>query len=343
MLTFENSGRVLRPAAALWMAIALLQSAHAQTDRVYYVDGKNASGKITVIRPEGVQIKKGSSTTTIRVDEISRVLFQGTPSQLTQAVQFYRDAQYQSAIDELAKIDAGSVSDPNIQAEIAFFDAASKAEMAVAGRGSREEAVRLLTQFVSKNRNSYHLYPTAELLGDLAMVTGGDANHYYNLLVRSGADSVKRRGAYLSGRALAAQGKHDDAIKRYDYTLAAEAGTSQMAQLQSLATAAKAESLAAKGSVDDALALIKGLIAELDPNDPNTNGHIYNAFGAVHQASGNSSGALLAYLRTHLMFAADPPTHARALSELVKLWNEVGRADRSAATRGLLKQLYPGY
>lgn len=325
------------------MAASLAVTASAQSDRVYLVDGKNVSGKITASKPDGVQIRKGGGTQTILVDQIVRIAFEGTPSALTQAVQFYQDSQYQSAIDELDKIDVSKLKSAELKAEVDFYKAASKANLAVAGRGARDQATNALNQFVSKNRNSYHLYAAAELLGNLALVSGGDAARFYSPLLRAASDIVKRRGAYLTSLAKAKSGSHDEALKGYDFVLAAQATTPQMTQLQSLAKAAKAESLSAQGSHDEAMEIINGLISELDPNSPDINGKIYNALGAIHQAKGDHDGALLAYLRTHLMFASDPTTHARALTELVDLWTKVGRADRSATTRSLLKQLYPGF
>ena len=70
---------------------------------------------------------------------------------------------------------------------------------------------------------------------------------------------------------------------------------------------------------------------------------IYNAQGASYEASGDTEGAILSYLHTHLMFSNQPDAHAEALKRLVELWPQVGKPERAAAARQELQQRYPGF
>ncbi len=89
--------------------------------------------------------------------------------------------------------------------------------------------------------------------------------------------------------------------------------------------------------------LVKGLIAELNPTDVEMSARIYNAQGASYEASGDTEGAILSYLHTHLMFSTQPDAHAEALKKLIELWPKVGKPERAAAARQELQQRYPGY
>ena len=50
--------------------------------------------------------------------------------------------------------------------------------------------------------------------------------------------------------------------------------------------------------------------------------------GAGFEASGDTEGAILAYLHTHLMFSLQPDAYAEALQRLVELWPTVGKPER---------------
>jgi Flp pilus assembly protein TadD len=116
-----------------------------------------------------------------------------------------------------------------------------------------------------------------------------------------------------------------------------------MARLQTLASAGKAVALAQSGNAEVALELVKSLIAELNPTDVEMAARIYNAQGASYEASGDTEGAVMAYLHTHLMFSLQPDAHAEALKRLVELWPQVGKPERAAEARSELQQRYPGF
>ena len=101
--------------------------------------------------------------------------------------------------------------------------------------------------------------------------------------------------------------------------------------------------LAKSGKGAEGLKLVDSLIAELNPTDVEMAAKIYNAQGASCEASGDSDGAILAYLHTHLMFSTQPDAHAQALSKLITLWEKVGKPDRAAQSRQEMKQRYPGF
>lgn len=328
----------------LWFATCSA-AAIAQSDRVYTLDGDSVSGAVINIARDGVQLKRGSNTQAILAGDISKIMFEGDPSELTTAREFVIDGQFEQASEELKKMDFGSIKRPEVQADAAYYIALARGKLALAGRGPRDAAASAVNQFLRKYSSSYHFFDATELLGDLALAMGKseDAAKYYGYLGQSRSADLKVRSVYLAAIAKARQGQHDAAIADLEKVIGASASTPTMARLQTLAKAAKAEAMAAKGEGQAAVKVTDDLIAELNPTDVDINGKIYNARGAGFTAAGDTMGAITAYLHTHLMFSSDPPTHAEAIKQLVGLWESSGRTDRAAEMRSLLKQLYPGY
>ena len=93
----------------------------------------------------------------------------------------------------------------------------------------------------------------------------------------------------------------------------------------------------------ESLEITNQLIADLNPTDVEMAARIYNAQGAGYEASGDTEGAILAYLHTHLMFSLQPDAHAQALQRLAELWPQVGKPERAAEARQELQQRYPGF
>lgn len=330
--------------AFAWLA-SLPSLATAQNDRVYTTDGKNTSGEISRIVKQGIQIKRGRSDETIPAGEIVKILYQGEPSGLTQIREFALDTQYQSALDEIKKLDVGAIKRSEVVADAAFYNALSLSKLALAGRGSREAAFSAVRGFVSKHKDSWHFYEAAELLGDLslAMNKPDEAKKFYGSLRSAPSTDTKAKAVFLAGKTALAKKDTSDAIAQFDKLLGVTASTPGMVRLQTLAKSQKAIALAQSGKAAEGLTLLDTLIAELSPTDIDTAARIYNAQGVAFEASGDTDGAIEAYLHTHLMFSSTPDAHAEAMKRLVPLWTKVGKPDRAGEFRSQLKELYPGY
>jgi TolA-binding protein len=334
--------RSLLAAAA---ALLLPATARAQLDRVYPVDGRGVTGTVVNVVRDGVQLKSGDSTQAFRIDRIEKVTFEGDPGPLTRGRELALEGQYQSAIEQLRTIDYDDIRREYIAADAAFYLASSQARLALAGQGPKNDAVRQLRAFVSKFPQSMHFYEAAELLGDLAISVGEyeQAGRFYNELTKSRAPSVKTRAVYLLGLALLRQGKPAEALEEFRKVADAQLETTEGARLKILARAGLAVALAQTGEGQAALDQANTLVEELNPQDAEMAARIYNARGAANQALGDTQGALLDYLHTHLLFSSVADAHAEALSELVKLWPEVGKPDQAALVREELQTRYPGW
>lgn len=320
-------------------------TATAQIDRVQTESGTFVSGKITAISKDGIQLKTGQATQTFTPTEIRRVLYQGDPRALTEGREFALDGQYEQALQELRTVDLDSLPRDPIKTDAQFYLVLSEAKLALAGKGDKNAAVRATLSFARSNTDSWHYYEIAKLLGDLALELNNydQAIKYYTALERAPSAELRIEKVYLVGMTKLRQGDVSAALADFDQIAGVDAQSVEVARLKTLAQAGKAVALTRDGKADEGLKVVKELIADLDPTDIEMGARIYNAQGASYLAAGDTEGAILAYLHTHLMFSSVPDAHAEALSQLVKLWPEAGRPERAAEMRQELKQRYPGY
>jgi tetratricopeptide (TPR) repeat protein len=319
--------------------------ASAQSDRLFDKQGANVSGTVVESSKDAVQLKKGNSNQSFASTDILKIMFQGDPSSLTKAREFALDEQYDQALVELKNVNAGDIDRDVIKADYAFYTVLAQGELALAGKGDKKAAVANALKFASTYSSSWHIYDTAKLLGDLALALNDHANalKYYSLLARAPSADTKIEAVYLTGWVHLKKGDADTASKEFDKVISLQPQTPTAVRLQTLSKAGKSVALALGGKGAEGLAMVQGLIADLNPTDTELAAQIYNAQGASYEAGGDNEGAIMAYLHTHLMFATQPDAHAEALKRLAELWPQVGKPERAAEARQELQQRYPGF
>ena len=254
------------------------------------------------------------------------------------------DGQYDQALTELKNINFDSLPRELIKADAAFYLAFSEANLALAGKGAKDEAARKLLAFAGKYRDSWHFFEAAKLLGDLSLALNDTekAMTYYKSLMMAPSADTKVQSVYLQGLVNLKKSENEAALTEFEKVIGLKAQSTQAARLQALSKAGKAVALAQSGNPAEGLELVKSLIAELNPTDVEMSARIYNAQGTCYEASDDIQGAILAYLHTHLMFSLQPDAHAEALKRLVELWPLVDKPERAAEARQELQQRYPG-
>jgi hypothetical protein len=321
-------------------------TATAQLDRVYDKAGDNLSGTVIQTSSKGVRLKKGDNTQNFLAGDILKILYEGDPAPMTRGREFALDGQYEQALGELKKVAINTLPREDlIKSEAQFYIVFCEAKLALAGKGKKDEAGRKLLAFAGKYRDSWHFFEAAKLLGDLSLALNDSAKAmtYYTSLMKAPTADVQIESAYLQGLVHLKMNDAQAASAEFDKVIGLKAQTTQTARLQTLSKAGKAVALAQSGKSDDGLALVKTLIAEMNPADVEIAARIYNAQGASYEAGGDMEGAIMAYLHTHLMFSAQPDAHAEALKKLVELWPKVGKPERAAEARQELQQRYPGF
>ena len=263
------------------------QNATAQLDRVYDKQGDNVSGTIVNTSSQVVQLRKAGNVQSISAGDILKIMHEGDPAPLTKAREFAIDGQYDQALGELKNINFDAISREVIKADAAFYLALCETRLALAGRGKKDAAAKRTLEFAMAHGNSWHLFEAARLLGDLALALGDNPNalKYYKSLMSAPSADTKIESVYLQGLVHLKRGDANAALAEFEKVIGLQAQTTQTARLQTLSKAGKAVALAQTGKAAEGLALVDGMIAELNPTDVEMAARIYNAQGASYEAS----------------------------------------------------------
>jgi hypothetical protein len=329
---------------ALAILLAMNSSSSAQTsvDRIRRHNGVD-SGKITAVTPLGVTIAKGTVESTIPSENIESVTLADEPQELTSARNAVLAGRPQEAAADLAKLPSDGSRRAEISAEIDFYAAMAKAQLALAGQGAPDQVVSEIRKFMASHGKSFHIPQAIELLGDLQLAAGqyGSARAEYAKLAKAKAPYYELKSALLVGRAWQAEGDHAKALAEFDKVHAYSGKDPLIEPLKLGATLDRAVSQAAAGQVNEAAAAIGDIIAKADAEDDELQARAYNALGDCYLKSGDSRAALFAFLHVDLLYPQEPEAHAKALSELVGLWKAAGRDSRSQEAAAQLTEKYP--
>ena len=326
--------------------VTLLAPAAIAQDRIVPLKGAGASGKITDIQRDQVTINvRGKDQPPYKINEISKVIFDDEPSNLDRARDFINGGQFDLAESELGKIDVSKITDQRIASDVQFYKGYVEARMSLAGMGDAKPgaAVTTLLAFVNAAPDSHHTYKAAEVLGDLAMALNRPdlATKYYGELSSAPFPELKALATYKQGEVKLTENDTAAARSLFQKLTEASATDAETTRLKNLGEVGLAICDARDGKSQEALAKLQELVKKHDSSDQVLFARIYNAMGMCYQALGQKQQALLAYLRTDLLFPTSPDLHAEALYQLAQLWPDVGQPQRSTEARQRLTSRYP--
>ena len=325
----------------LALAAVRPSSLYAVTDRIRLTRGNDA-GEVTEMTPQEITLKGQPASHTIPVNQIKSIIFEGEPSELSQARVSAGNGNHDKAQESLAKIDLADVRRDFIKQDVEYLKAFCAAQLALGGNAEIGDAGRQLNSFVKAYPKNYHYYDAVQLMGDLLMAGGryDPAQKQYAEVAGAPWPDYKMRAAVAIGRSLQAQKNHSEAIKQFDAALAL-ADQSPDGQNQKLAaTLGKAVSLAESGKADEAVGAIEKIIQDADPDEKLLQARAHNALGSCYEKAGRPKDALHSYLYVDVIYNTLPEEHAEALSHLVTLWKTVGQEERSRESRKVLQERY---
>lgn len=320
------------------------------------------SGTIIRTTPNAVTMDINGTENNFSVLEIRMLRYADEPTELETAKKRLLEGNVNAAKSELEKINPSSVKQDSIKMEIEYYTAYCNAKLALQGQyPDKKGAGAAIKKFVDnpqmpKYAQTYHFYEAARLLGDLSMSVGtyDYAEKVYSMLERAPSSWLEQRfqAKLLVADAQLAGGKYQDALANYS-TVAGAPGTKETARYIQMAQVGQAICMAGAGSPDDGISKIEEIIKKEDPKDTELFGKAYNALGACYlkkyeaekdarQKASYLKQALMAYLRTDILFWQDSDAHAEALYHLSDLWNQVNKPDRASQARATLKDRYAG-
>lgn len=331
------------------LAMTATYSPSAVGDELYRKGMGVERGIVTDMSKVEVILSVGGAKRPFPANEIQRIVYEGEPSDLTQARRvILESANYKAALDDLKKVDLAKVESRAdiIKQEVDFYRAFCMAHLALTEGGDKNAAETALRDFCTAHKESYHFYPAAELAGDVASAAGkfAEAVKYYSVVTKAPWDETRIRASVALGRMLSAQGNYPEALERYE-AVAKDTATAGTETYKQQAIVGRAVCLAETGKHEEAIALIKdkdGVIAKNDPKEVKLMARAYNALGTAYVKAGKKKDAILAFLHTDLLYFQDPDAHAEALYHLASLFQDTNRSERSIEARNTLKQRYAG-
>jgi tetratricopeptide (TPR) repeat protein len=310
------------------------------TDRVRLARGSEA-GEVSKMTRYEVTIDKGATgSVPLAVNEIRMIVFDGEPTELTQARVNSGNGAFAKALGLLEKVAADQVKRDFIKQDIEFYKAYCASRLALSGEGEITDAGKQLNSFVRNYPDNFHFLEASEMMGDLLMASGrfDFAEKQYAELAKAPWPVFKMRAAVSMGRSLQAQGKHADAIQQFDAALGMTDDGADAQNQKLSATLGKAVSLAEAGKGDDAVKIIQKVIQDADPQQKELHARAYNALGNCYEKSKQTKDALFAFLHVDVVYSNVPEAHAEALVHLVSLWKAIGNEEQSREARETLLQ-----
>jgi tetratricopeptide (TPR) repeat protein len=297
---------------------------------------------VTGVTATEVTFEEHSITKTAPVNEVEWIAFDGEPSPLKNAQKDVRDGKFEEAQESLANLDPAGYKRIELRQEIEFYKAYVPAQLALLGSGNINEAARAMFTFAKNHATSWHYYESCQVVGDLAVAVKNYqvAQTYYAILSKAPWPDFKMRANVALAYALVAQGKTADALPLFEAVLSSDA-KGELADRQKLAaTLGKARCLASAQKLDEAVKMVRDVIASSSPEDAALNARAYNALGGIYRKSHKTDDALLAFLHVELLYPSIPKERIEALENLKDLWTDKQRPERAREAERILKDEY---
>jgi tetratricopeptide (TPR) repeat protein len=302
--------------------------------------GGRIRGQITSETPSEVKIKPATgSDQTIPVSEIESVTYDGLTASFTLAQVRENAGDLAEAAKLYRKAVGEASSKPLIAREAQYQEAMALSSLALADPGKLEAGIQALEAFVKDHGTGRQLGPALMQLARL-QVNGADPKQAEGTLKTLAARVpwAASRVSVLEARLLAKLGKHEEALAAYEKLIVA-AGTD--AARARGARLAKAESLVALQRFDEAQKLVQEIIESAPAEDAEVQAEAHNTLGDCYRAAGRPKDALLAYLKTDLLYDRDKAEHPRALARIEELFRVLKRDKDADDVRERHKKLYP--
>src|SRR5262245_25734168 len=239
------AGQFLLVSLLLLAAWTAPVSAQGDLYRIQLHNGQTSAGRLTEVTKNKVILQLTQAAKEFPVNEIKYLQIPGEPRELLEARNCVLDGRNDRAIEWLDKIPPPQLANEAVKQDAEYYRALALARQAIGGVGDAKAAGTALIAFLNANKNSYHFYEANEVTGDLLLAMGRyeQAPTYYKELEAAPWPEFRMRAAVATGRALQAQGKQEDALKRFDAALNSDSKGKGAEAQASAAKIGKAKSL----------------------------------------------------------------------------------------------------
>ena len=332
--------RLFRP----YFVVGLLFCLRAYAaDQIEVRGGKAIVGKILSESPVEVVVQTQSGPVTVAVNRIAGVRYDGQGATMTQA-RILEDAyQLNRTVEEYARAQGELHDKPLVLTAARFGEARALALLALDEAIEVDAAIDKMRDYLARHSDSRQYYAAREFLGRLYLLKQDykAAAAEFEELAKAPWPEAQRGAVVYQSRLARAQNNLDEAIRDLEDVAAAEPQTPEESMVQCEALLEIAACRRSQGRHDDEIAALEKVVAHYDTNQSASQAEAYLALGEAYRATRKPKEALFAILHVDLLFASHKELHARALYNLVQLWNELGHAERATAALKALKSEYP--
>jgi tetratricopeptide (TPR) repeat protein len=304
--------------------------------------GTSGTVRGTVISesPTKVEVKLGEKITAVPTADIASIDYDGDPPSLESARTKEASNALVEAADLYKKAAAEASTRPFIAEDAAFGQVRVITELALIEPTRTNEAIGLLEAFSRTYKNGRHIALALESLAKLQLAKENYSGLEQTLTQLAKLPGGDDRASLYRIKILTRKGSLDQAVVELDKVIS---GSPDGSVKKRDAQIAKAEALVSQKKFGDAEALIKGVIKAAPAEDAATQAAAHNTLGECLRAAGRPKEALFAYLHTDMLFSKEKDEHAKALSQLARLWRDpqLNRPDRAEEVLERLKQEYP--
>ncbi len=338
--------RHLHTSLALFAICIAVGSRAGAAETINRKHDKSLSGEVTGVTKTEVQLKvKTPKEDTIKVpaNEIASIVWGTEPPEYKLAASDENGGRYQKAIDGYqTALKSNKASNPSLKADIEFGIARASAKMALSDPPKIDEALKRLEEFRKTHSDHYRYFDSQNYLGQLyaAKQDFVKARLAFDSLGKAPWKEYQMLAKVASGRLALAEKKLDEAAAEYEAVLSMPAEGAAEESLRQEAVLGKARVLIDQKKFDEALVLLKEVIAKTPADDAKVNAEAFLRQGDCLREQGNDQDALLSYLLVDVLFSSEKTLHAEALFRLASLWEKVGNKVRADDARDKLKSDY---
>lgn len=341
--------RTLTTSLLLFVLLLLAPAAEAIDVVVRRGGGAREGGRISKMSKTEVTVtKQVGGDAVVPVNEIAWIEFDSAPA----ATGLGRSALEAGQLDvaqkqlEQALQDAGATDNAGLKGDLEFMLAKVAALRGLTDAARAAEAVKKLSDFISRNRDHYRLFEAQLLLGDVALIAGDYAaavSAFTNVSTSPWKD-FQMAAQVGQGRTLLAQDNVDGAQREFDAVAAVSPANAAETSRRLQGMLGQAKCLARKDQHQQAITILEKVIDETTGSDARLQAEAYLLQGDCFIGMGaNPKEAIMAYLHVDVIptMSRESDLHAQALYNLARLWNQVGQQDRAREAADALRGQYP--
>lgn len=317
---------------------------NSRRDQVLLTNGERLSGKVLKESWKGVQLDKNMDGTTdvvYKLEEVKEVVYGNKPKYLGEAGKLRGKPESTTKYINTLKRAYFDRATSKWQLQHAYYELAKQYEE-LSARDDQYlpkalDAYQKLLDDIPETRYALRLRMD---LGEMFLSRGElekSRKNFQGLIGGGFGQKIETLASFRQIQTYLLQDNPDGAAKVLNRLDADKLDGLNRAKLDVLST----EVLLGRGRYDEAYdALLKILSRE---NSGAIQPEVYVVLGDVFRMRGQPEDAMLAYLRTHLMYKkVDSITHARALVGMTKVSRRMNRKDRVHWFRTELLKRFPG-